>query len=123
MNTVAGLPANVRDALETALRYVQHTSQGKQKLLVNKLEAALASPAPSGGEAFGWYCAKDRRFYRAGEWGNRPCGQCVPLYTTPPPAPAAEQGCPGCEGKPVTGNSPCGVCGATQPEAQEESNG
>src|SRR5690606_11083610 len=32
-----------------------------------------ASEHGGGGEAFGWYCAKDRRFYRAGEWGNAPC--------------------------------------------------
>lgn len=46
---------------------------------------AVASEHGGGGEAFGWWCANTGRFYRADEWGNAPCDQCVALYTTPQP--------------------------------------
>jgi hypothetical protein len=52
----------IADALETALRYVQHTGSGKQALLEEKLEEALRTnewqpieTAPTDGtEVYGW---------------------------------------------------------------------
>lgn len=60
---------------------------GDRRALLAQREALLreaASALRSSGEAFGWYCTRDKRFYRAGEWGNAACEHCTSLYPTPP---------------------------------------